>query len=240
MPSQKDLKRLVRARMRKTGESYTSARARIVSSSHRPIVSSSDRLIVSSSHRSDPEPSRDFAKLAGMSNAAVKAKTGCTWERWVWALDASGAADLSHRAIAEMVHNTFKVQDWWAQTVTVGYERIKGLRQIGQRRTGEYEATRSKTFAVPVERLFQAFAHARMRAKWLPGIKVTVRKATPHRSVRMTWDDATSVEVWLIAKGESRSSAQVQHRKLSSREDAERRKAFWGERLTALDATLKG
>lgn len=175
-----------------------------------------------------------------MSDAAVKAKTGCTWEKWVWALDSAGAADMSHRAIAEMVHGTFKVPDWWAQTVTVGYERIKGLRQIGQRRTGEYEANRSKTFAVPVERLFQAFAHARMRKKWLPGISVTVRKATPSRSVRMTWDDATSVEVWLIAKGASKSSAQIQHRKLASREDAARRKAYWGDRLAALAVTLEG
>jgi hypothetical protein len=30
MPTQKDLKRLVRARMKKTGESYTAARARLL------------------------------------------------------------------------------------------------------------------------------------------------------------------------------------------------------------------
>ena len=34
-----------------------------------------------------------------------------------------------------------KVADWWTQTVTVGYERIKGLRARGQP-----DAARMKTF----------------------------------------------------------------------------------------------
>jgi hypothetical protein len=34
MPRQKDLKRLVRARMRKTGEAYTAARAQILKKQH--------------------------------------------------------------------------------------------------------------------------------------------------------------------------------------------------------------
>jgi len=233
MPSQKDLKRLVRARMHKTGESYTAARAQLLRSR------ASRRPVVSSSHPARPDASPDFAKLAGMSDASVQARTGCTWEKWVWALDHSGAAEMSHRAIAQMVHDRFKVGDWWAQAVTVGYERIKGLRQIGQRLTGEFEASRSKTFAVPVSRLYHSFASARTRAKWLPGVRLTVRKTAPDRSIRMTWDDETSVEIWFIPKGEARSSVQVQHRKLANREDAERRKAYWGERLTALAGTLK-
>ena len=126
---------------------------------------------------------------------------------------------MSHRAIAEMVHDTWKVPDWWAQAVTVGYERIKGLREIGQRRSGEYEASRSRTFNVPVRRLFQAFKSARTRNRWLPGVKLTVRKATPDRSIRITWEDDTSVEVWFVKKGEAKSTAQVSHRKLASREE---------------------
>ena len=37
MPRNKDLKRLIRARMDKTGESYTAARAHLVSESPRPL-----------------------------------------------------------------------------------------------------------------------------------------------------------------------------------------------------------
>lgn len=173
-----------------------------------------------------------------MSDAVIQKKTGCTWEKWVWALDAAGAAEMSHRAIAEIVHGTYKVPDWWTQAVTVGYERIKGLREIGQRRSGEYEASRSRTLPVPMARLYQAFASARIRKRWLPDVKVTVRKATPERSIRMTWEDGTSVEVWFVKKGEAKSTAQVTHRKLTSQKEVAVRKAFWGERLSALGEVL--
>jgi hypothetical protein len=49
----------------------------------------------------------------------------------------------------------------------------------------------------------------------------------------MTWDDGTSVEVWLTSKG-GKTSAQVAHRKLAGKDDADRRKAFWTERLSAM------
>lgn len=226
MPTNKDLKRLVRGRMKKTGESYTSARSHIVKGR------------ASTPTPPTPVPAKDYAALAGMSDAAVKAATGCTWKAWVDALDYVNAHTWPHREIAEYVHKKFKVQDWWTQTVTVGYERIRGLREIGQRRGGSYEATKSRTFAVPVARLYAAFTEARRRTRWLPGIKLTVRKATPHRSVRITWEDDTSVEVWLTAKGASKSNASVAHRKLPSREAAAKAKTFWNERLDALEGVL--
>jgi uncharacterized protein YndB with AHSA1/START domain len=228
MPTNKDFKRLVRGRMQKTGESYTTARAQLLKA--RPP-------------RSTPSPAgatstADYAKIAGMSDAAVKAKTGCTWEKWVKALDYHDAHTWSHREIAEFVHQKYKVPDWWTQMVTVGYERIRGLREKGQRRSGAFEATKSRTFAVPVAALYGAFAQARARARWLPGVKLTVRKATPGKSVRITWDDSTSVEVWLTAKGAAKSAAQVQHRKLPDQAAATRMKAYWAERLDALGAVL--
>jgi hypothetical protein len=210
MPLDKDYKRLVSGRMQKTGESYTAARAVLRKKPAPPPRA--------------PNPAApDHARLAGMSDAAVAAKTGRTWSEWVAALDRAGAQQWPHRRIAECVHQHFKIGDWWGQTVAVGYERIKGLREIGQRRSGAYEASRSKTVPVPVGRLYRAFTDARLRNRWLPGVKLTIRKATPDKSVRITWDDDTSVEVWLTSKGDARSSVAVSHRKLTSREDSARR-----------------
>jgi hypothetical protein len=173
-----------------------------------------------------------------MSDAAIKKATGCNWEKWVSCLDYVGAQDWSHRAIADYVHTEFKVKDWWTQTVTVGYERIKGLRAIGQRRDGGFEANKSKTVNASAAAVFKAFAHARVRKQWLPGVGITVKKATPNRSVRMKLDDGTPVEVWIVAKGK-KTSAQLSQRKLASKEEADLRKAFWAERLTALQDTLE-
>lgn len=258
MTTQKDLKRLVRRRMQKTGESYTTARARLLdhatakknsvpslradappaspSAPTTAAVVSPRRARASAPSRAKKPapPASPYAKRAGMSDAAVKAATGCTWEQWVGALDYAGARDWPHRKIAEYVQRKFKVSDWWAQTVTVGYERIAGLRAVGQRRGGSFEANRSRTFPVPVATLFAAFTEPRMRGRWLSEPKLSIRKATPDRSVRMTWPDGSSVEVWFTVRGAGKSTAQIQHKKLPDARAAQRNRQFWGERLDAL------
>ncbi len=221
MPTNKDFKRLVRARMQKTGEAYTAARAQL--------------LMKQPASTSGPAPTAvDYAKLAGMGDAAVKAKTGCGWERWVKALDRVAAHTWPHRRIAEYVHQKYRVPGWWAQTVTVGYERIKGLRAIGQRRDGRFEATKSKVFSVPLGRLYRAFTDARTRAKWLPGVALTIRTRTREKYLRISWPDQTSVQLGFSGKGVAKSQVQIQHEKLPDRAAATRLKRYWAERLTAL------
>jgi hypothetical protein len=221
MPKQKDLTRLVRSRMKKTGESYTAARLHIIrTESDRPA----SRLTL------------DDAARAGMSDAAIRAGSGKTWAQWVRVLDAIDATKMSHGDIAKYVRGEHGVGEWWAQGVTVGYERIRGLREKGQRRGGTYEASKSKTLPVTAEVAFDAFADARTRQKWLP-VEVTVRKATRPKSVRMTWPDGTGVEVWIVAKGQ-KCSVGVQHTKLSSKTDQSARRTFWTEHLATLEGLL--
>lgn len=222
MPAQKDLKRIVRSRMEKTGESYTAARRNIV---NRKLVAV-------------PPPPPDYAAVAGMSDAAIRKNTGRTWAEWLEQLDAFGAKDKPHGEVAEHVYS-LGVPGWWAQSVTVGYERIRGLRAIGQRRSGAWEASKSKTFAVPVETLFDAFANARTRKRWLGDVKLKIRTSTKPKSMRITWDDDTSVDLWFQSKGPAKSTVGVQHVKLTSKEDADARKQYWSERLNALAAVLK-
>ncbi len=108
MPTNKDLKRLTRSRMRKTGESYTTARSHLIDKKNRPAA------VV------PPKP--DFASLAGMSDDAVQAKTGCTWEKWVRVLDAIDASSMAHREIARYVLDKFEISG------LVGPDGHRGLR----------------------------------------------------------------------------------------------------------------
>lgn len=215
MTSDKDLKRLVRARMQKTGESYTAARTQIL---RRPRA---------------PRATADLATLAGMADAKIQPKTGHTWEEWVRLLDGHGAAELPHPEIARIVGDKYRVPSWWTQAVTVGYERIKGLRARGQRRDGTYEASKSKTFNVPVGELFDAWAEAATRRRWLDATNVQVRTATRPRSLRLRWNDGSVIALWFTAKGK-KSVVSVQHTRLRDRATAERLKEFWAERLQSL------
>jgi hypothetical protein len=242
MTANKDLKRLVRSRMLKTGESYTSARAHLLSRrTPKPAAAAGSAVPGPRSPIPGPAPlppATEFARLAGTSDAAIKAKTGCNWERWVWALDQVEAHTWPHGAIAKYVKEKYKIPGWWSQTVTVGYERIRGLREIGQRRGGNFEASRSRTFAVPVGRLFRAWKEPRLRARWLDGAKLAVRTATKDRSMRITWADGTSVQLWFTAKGKDKSSVAVQHTGLADRAALTRQQEYWAGRLDALSEAL--
>ena len=132
---------------------------------------------------------------------------------------------------------TYKVADWWSQTVPVGYERIKGLRAKGQRREGSYEASKSRTFDVPVKTLFEAWADDVTRRRWLNGAEVRIRKSTEPKSMRLDWNKSI-VAVGFAPKGSSRSSVAVQHTKLPDRETAKGIKEYWSARLNALGDLL--
>ncbi len=231
MPRNKDLKRLVRARMKKTGEAYTAARAQLLK---KPRSKPSPRLAAALS----AAPKQDYAALAGMSDASIKAKTGCNWERWVKTLDRWGADKKSHGEIATMVSTTWKIDGWWAQTVTVGYERIKGLRARGQRRDGSYEATKSRTFDVPVTTLYDAWADKSVRDRWLASENVKVRTATAPKSIRLGLADGGILAVGFLPKGKTKSAVAVSQNKLPDKETANRLKHYWSEQLDALGEEL--
>lgn len=133
MPARKDLKRLVRARMKKTGEAYTAARAHIIDRPPGPASARVRAEFDAPREIAAPAPSQ-FAAIAGMSDEKLKAATACTWERWVHALDRKKAYELSHRDLAKLIREKYKTSSWWTQAVAAGYERIKGLRERGQQR----------------------------------------------------------------------------------------------------------
>ena len=222
MPKEKDLKRLIRARMDKTGEAYTAARAHILAKRSPPVS--------------------EYPELAGMSDAAVERKTGKDWRGWVRVLDDIEAITLTHRDIARYVFEHFDVSMWWAQSITGGYERIRGLRARGQRRDkgepGLYEISKSKTFPVGVHTLYRAFSTKRVRLQWLPEPDLTVRSSRTNRSMRMAWPDGTQVNAHFIDKSAHKSAVQVMHTKLPTAEAGEALRTFWGERLQALATHL--
>ena len=172
----------------------------------------------------------------GISDAAVRAKTGRGWAERFAILDAFDVRANGHAAAARQVATEHACGDWWSQMVTVAYERERGLREMHQTPDG-YEASVSRTFAVPVAALFAAWQDETARHCWLPDA-ITIRKTTPRKSMRVTWPDETSVSVNFYEKGEGRSQVVVQHLKLSDQAAVARIKVYWAEALQRLGGTL--
>jgi uncharacterized protein YndB with AHSA1/START domain len=252
MPKDKDLKRLVRTRMKKTGESYTTARAHLVGSNHKAASTPGASTPVPFTAHVVPaeEPSRnaappvaptaaDYAELAGMSDETIREKTGRGWVEWVQIIDERGGREMTHGERASLINEEYGVDGWWSQSVTTGYERIRGMRARGQRMDGSWEVSKSQTYAVPVAELFEAWSDAKLRRRWLNEAGVKLRTAQAPRSLRLGFPDGTIVAVGFTPKGDLKSSVAVQHTKLKDKQSAERMKRFWAERLSALAEVLK-
>ena len=98
----------------------------------------------------------------------------------------------------------------------------------------------SKTMAVPVERLYEAFADPALRGRWLPGAAFEVRTARPPRSIRANWEDgSTRLLVAFTAGGEARSQVAVTHERVPDAGTADKLKAYWRERVAVLKQVLE-
>ena len=157
---------------------------------------------------------------------------------WIAILDKAGAKSWPHAEIALWLHKKHKVPDWWCQMVTVGYEQASGRRVKNQKSDG-FEISVSKTIAAPVAVAFDAWKDAALREQWLPGVQLTVRKATPHKSIRITWSDGTNLSVNFWPKGPLKCQVVPQHAKLADAETAEKMKTYWADQLEALRAFLE-
>ena len=173
----------------------------------------------------------------GMSDEAIQRGSGKTWDEWLALLDAWGATERTHTEIARHVAETYSVPGWWAQGVTVGYERARGLRKKHETNDG-FAASASKTIAAPIERLYQALVNEAERDRWLDPGALTLRTAQEHRSARFDAAEGGIIEVWLTAKGPHKASVQLQQSKLPDEAAIEEWRQCWKPRLAQLAAFL--
>lgn len=222
MTSHKSFKSRIRGRMAKTGESYTTARRQLVTKAGPP-----------------PAPVFDFAMSRKVSDSALRERTGRGWTEWFALLDAWGGIEHNHTAVARWLMVEHEVDNWSAQTVTVGYQQARGIRVLGQQSNGAFAASASRTVAVPVDRLFEAFADELVRDRWLPDAKLRVRTANAPKSLRADWADGTRIAVGFGPKGDAKAEVSVIHEKLADGDAVAELKSYWRERLTALKQLLE-
>lgn len=172
-----------------------------------------------------------------MGDEAVRKGTGRDWYEWLDVLDAWGARERAHPEIARYVGEEHGIDGWWAQTVTVGYERIRGMRKVNERPDG-FSMNASKTVPLPVDTLFELFTDDGRRAAWLGDDVLRLRTSVPPKSARFDiLDDGGILAVTFIDKGE-RSAAQLQVEKIPTEDELARRRSIWKSRLDDLVASV--
>lgn len=212
MTTNKAQKRATRARMAKTGERYTAAR--------RHIVKPREAL------RAEDLPQPD---------ATLRENTGKGYLEWFRLLDAEGAKERTHGQIVSHLMSEYAVPGWWAQTITVGYERARGLRAKHQTLAGSFQVSVSKTFPVGVGKLYRAFVQAPQRNRWLERGMLKVRTTRKDRDVRFDYREGGSrVVAYFDPKEKKKTTITIQHEKLPDAGSVEQMRAMWKQNLKQL------
>lgn len=223
MTAQRSFKRLVRARMDKTGESYTAARAQLLAAS-------------------DTSPDEAYPHLV-CPDERIRERTGRGWEEWFDLIDSWDGESMGHTDLARRVAEVLDAPllAWNTQAVTTSFERSRGKRQLGERvgRDG-LVAGASKTIAVAAEPAFMAFVDPSLRAGWLPDVELSERTVTKPTIARYdVVGGPTRLRVTVEAKGPDKCTVAVEESRLASPEDRDVRKAFWRGALMVLKTTLE-
>ena len=223
MTVQKSFKRLVRARMAKTGESYTAARAQLLAADRTSTV--------------------EGVPWLACADARIRERTGRGWEEWFDLLDSWGGESMGHTDLARRVAEFLGIDilAWNTQSIVSSFERSRGMRAVGQRvgRDG-FVASASKTMAASAERVFAAVVDPSLRAGWLPGVELSERTVTKPKSVRFDVGDGTTrLLITVEAKGPSKSTVVVEHSRLADGDERAERKTYWRDALTSLQAEVE-
>ena len=210
----------------KTGEAYTAARAHIIKKPKPKRFPD----------RACPHGSR-LRRARRQERRIIKARTGCTWERWVGALDYAQAKTCR---IARSRARAREIQGAWL----VGADRHGGLRAHqgparasdsgGTARSRRTRAGRSRAAGPAVSRLPRRAHPGAMAARG--------ESHGPHRHAReVDADHLAGPDVGgggLPGAGAREEQVAIQHEKLADRAAQVRMKQYWAERLDALGQVL--
>ena len=176
---------------------------------------------------STPEP---------ISDERLKEATGRSRRSWFKLLDEVGAREWDHARIARWLGGKHDVDAWWAQSVTVDYERARGLRKVGEHKDGSFQTQASKTIRASRDEVWPKIDDDDIRREWLD-LELEPRGRTPLKTLRLDVPDGSKVTIRLddVATG---VRVQVQHTKLAKEVMLAETKAFWKSALEQLAALI--
>lgn len=234
MTEARKLKQAIRARARKTGESYSAARRSYLK---QPPVK--------------PAPSLKPRTAGSLSDAVALRNTGHGLEYWFTVLDRFSRGRKDHTAAARHLSQDHGVARWYCQGLTVAWERARGHRVLNQSSAGDFQVSASRVVPIPLAELFRIVGDRKQRAAWLKdadpalvraltaafdgGKSKGLRMVNPKRArLRYRWAPGV-VEIALEDRpGGGKSTIVASNEGLPDAAAVEQRRAVWRDTLDAL------
>jgi len=95
-----------------------------------------------------------------MNDQTLQQATGRSKSEWYEIIEEAGKAEASHKEIADYLHEAQGVSFWWAQEITVEYEKHIGRRVLGQTQDGSFQIGVSRTMAASAARVWDLLLSA--------------------------------------------------------------------------------
>ncbi|MDH4279341.1 MAG: hypothetical protein OEW83_14815 [Acidimicrobiia bacterium] len=183
---------------------------------------------------------RQWVSQPEMSDESMEARTGRGHNEWAdiieaWADETGG--DLSdHTAVAAyLLENFDELDGWWAQAVTVGYERITGLRLPYQRADGSFSCSKSRTVAIGADALRKMLSSEEHRADLFPDQATELRSKPETKALRIAIGPEGAAAIFTIdAVADGRAKVAVQHERLPTYDSVEEWKFYWSDWFDAI------
>ena len=182
-----------------------------------------------------------------ISDEAVKKATGRDWAAWLKVLDSAGAKTMNHKKIVAAVKkhwlagHSSKSEGWYAQMVTVEYERRRGKRKLGQTADAGYQIGVTKTLPISKKQAWDLLMSPAGKKLWAGrGVKTEKRTGRDGEFMRMTWESSQLKEpsVLQLRVGDRETSKgtciSFHQEKLSSGAEREKMKQHWKNALATL------
>jgi len=195
-----------------------------------------------------------------ISDESVKVKTGKDWSQWFKLLDKFGGKEKGHKLMAKWLGEKHQLEAWWAQTVTVQYERARGIRKVNERGKG-FAVSVSRTVDVSLTKAWNAWAKAEELSKWFTTSAKqdfkeggryenadkdsgTFLKIVPKKRILFTWEQkqhkpGSEVEVTFQEKEKGKVRMCLSHEKLSSKAEVEDLREGWSWAMDSLKSYLE-
>jgi len=177
-----------------------------------------------------------------VSDQSARDKTGKTLKQWFAQLDEFGGIEKGRRELVNHLYSGAKLDEWWATTVVIEYERAKGVLEKDGKPKG-YSICSTKTIAASLERVFKSFGEAKDLDQWLgpktqiefkdggklanaDGDRATLTRIRANKDLRLTWEHGerapgSQIEVLFADKGKGKTGITLNHTRIQARRDAD-------------------
>jgi uncharacterized protein YndB with AHSA1/START domain len=186
---------------------------------------------------------------SSMNKEAIKKGTGKAPDEWFGWIEKAGLKDRPHKEIADYVYDKGGVSYWWAQEITVEFEKHIGRRIVGQTEDGLFQIGVSKTIAAPAPEVWEWLQSAEALALITDSAesgagaletldcsggkviaKTTTFKAGSHVRLRWRkndWPSYSILQIRVTPKGDGKTVLAFHQEKLPSESARARMREYW-------------